>query len=521
MVDPLRSTVPQASDFNWDNQETLRLLLEAAPIAIVTVDSTGRILYVNTKLEELFGYQRQELLGARVEVLMPERFRTIHVQHRTGFSQRPHVRPMGSGMDLAGRRKDGSEFPIEAGLSYVHIGDTLIIVSSITDLSRRKENEALLEQLVEERTREIERRRRVAEGLRDILAILNSDRALEEILEHIIVQARWLLNADAGAICNFDNAHFVIQASVGLATDQRSFTETTMPFGTLKQVLSEDRPVAIADVDPATLTELGYRAQLVVPIMVKEEAYGTLMLFYKSPRKFSIEDVDVAVTVGDQTALAIENERLRTKVERAAVTAERNRIARDLHDSVTQTLFSASLIAEVLPRLWERNRDEANRRLGELRELTRGALAEMRTLLLELRPTTLIEVELADLLRLLTAAITGRARVPITLEMEGDSPLPPDVKIAIYHVAQEALNNVAKHARAHHASVILHRRPEAVDLTIQDDGNGFIFERVKPEHLGLNIMRERAEAIGAQLTIQSQPKGGTIVTLHWPSSGDK
>jgi len=159
--------------------------------------------------------------------------------------------------------------------------------------------------------------------------------------------------------------------------------------------------------------------------------------------------------------------------------------------------------------------------LGELRELTRGALAEMRTLLLELRPTTLIEVELSDLLRLLTAAITGRARVPITLEMEGDSPMPPDVKIAIYHVAQEALNNVAKHARARHAAITLHRQPEAVDLTIADDGNGFIFERVKPEHLGLNIMRERAEAIGAQLTIQSQPDQGTTVTLHWPNDSNK
>ncbi|MFN8488740.1 MAG: PAS domain S-box protein [Caldilineaceae bacterium] len=521
MVDYAGSTVPQRFEFNWDNQETLKLLLEAAPIAIVTVDGNGRILYANAKLEELFGYQRQELLGQKVEILMPERFRTIHVQHRAGFSEHPHVRHMGSGMDLAGRRKDGSEFPIEAGLNYARIGNTLIVISSITDLSRRKENEALLEQLVEERTREIERRRRVAEGLRDILAILNSDRALEEILEHIIVQARWLLNADAGAICHFDNTQFVIQASVGLAPEQRTFAATGFPVGRLRQALSEDRPLAIADVEPASEIEQVYRAQLVVPIMVKDEAYGTLMLFYKSPRKFSIEDVDVAVTVGDQTALAIENERLRTKVERAAVTAERNRIARDLHDSVTQTLFSASLIAEVLPRLWDRNRDEANRRLGELRELTRGALAEMRTLLLELRPTTLIEVELSDLLRLLTAAITGRARVPITLEMAGDSPMPPDVKIAIYHVAQEALNNVAKHARARHAAVILHRRPEAVDLTIEDDGSGFIFERVKPEHLGLNIMRERAEAIGAQLTIQSQPDRGTTVTLHWPNHSDQ
>ena len=112
------------------------------------------------------------------------------------------------------------------------------------------------------------------------------------------------------------------------------------------------------------------------------------------------------------------NERQRAEQELAhqaaevAVAEERNRLARDLHDAVTQTLFSASLIAEVLPKLWRRDRNEGKRRVAELRELTRGALAEMRTLLLELRPTALEDAELGELLKQLAESITGRARVP-------------------------------------------------------------------------------------------------------------
>src|SRR4030095_5224364 len=115
------------------------------------------------------------------------------------------------------------------------------------------------------------------------------------------------------------------------------------------------------------------------------------------PHEFSAEEVALAVTFADQTVLAVENAQLRTQVEQAAVAAERSRLARDLHDSVTQNLFSASLIAEVLPRLWESQHNEGQQRLGELRQLTKGALAEMRTLLLELRPDRLIQVELSEL----------------------------------------------------------------------------------------------------------------------------
>lgn len=208
------------------------------------------------------------------------------------------------------------------------------------------------------------------------------------------------------------------------------------------------------------------------------------------------------------------NELLREKAALDAVVAERTRLARELHDAVTQTLFSTTLIAEVLPALWRMNPAEGERRLAELRELTRGALAEMRTLLMELRPNALVEAPLPVLLRQLVEAMIGRARMAIELHVEGERRLPPDVQVGLYRIAQEALNNVARHAHATQAVVTL-RLGDVARLAIADDGAGFDPATVTADHLGLRIMRERAEAIGARLSVYSEPGEGTQVSVVW------
>jgi signal transduction histidine kinase len=257
-----------------------------------------------------------------------------------------------------------------------------------------------------------------------------------------------------------------------------------------------------------------------VPLIAKGNVLGAIMLASHTVRRIKPEELSLLSAIGQQTGVAVENARLYERAEETAVMAERNRLARDLHDAVTQTLFSASMIADVLPRLWERHPEEGQRRLDELRQLTRGALAEMRTLLVELRPTALAEAPLEDLLRQLGEAITGRARVPVKLETEGTCALPPDVKVGFYRIAQEALNNVFKHAAARHVTVSLRCNKlddgsGEAELRIVDDGRGFDPASTPPNHLGLGIMRERAEAIGAQLTVMSAAGKGTQVQVVW------
>ncbi len=204
-----------------------------------------------------------------------------------------------------------------------------------------------------------------------------------------------------------------------------------------------------------------------------------------------------------------------------AVTADRTRLARDLHDAVTQTLFSASLTAEVLPDLWDLDVEEARRSTEELRQLTRGALAEMRTLLLELRPSTLTQTRLSELIKQLCEAFIGRSRLPITLNIEGECELPPEVQVAFYRIAQESLNNVFKYARATQVNVNLFLSPGSAHYETCDNGIGFDASRNKPTSLGLRIMHERAEAIGAELQVDSKPGSGTCVEVTWNASPNR
>jgi len=213
-------------------------------------------------------------------------------------------------------------------------------------------------------------------------------------------------------------------------------------------------------------------------------------------------------------------EALAAKAADDAVTVERTRLARELHDAVTQTLFAASLIAEVLPDLWAMDAEEAKKSTEELRQLTRGALAEMRTLLLELRPAALTQSKLGDLIRQLCEALIGRSRLPINLVIEGDRSLPPELQVAFYRIAQEGLNNVFKYARATQVNVSLFMTPVGAHLDICDNGVGFDMANQKPTSLGMRIMRERAEAVGAKLAIASELGKGVCIDLDWIEKPD-
>ncbi len=139
----------------------------------------------------------------------------------------------------------------------------------------------------------------------------------------------------------------------------------------------------------------------------------------------------------------------------------------------------------------------------------------MRTLLLELRPAALIDAELGDLIRQLADSITGRARIPISVQIEGHCEMSPEVKIALYRIAQEALNNVAKHSGSKQAAVSLDCRPRGVELVVSDSGKGFDIREVPVNSLGLGIMKERARGIEARLAIDSQVGRGTDIRVSW------
>ena len=223
--------------------------------------------------------------------------------------------------------------------------------------------------------------------------------------------------------------------------------------------------------------------------------------------------------VAERTAkLETAQEQLLVQTQEKAVMSERNRIARDLHDAVTQTIYSASLIAEVLPKIWERNPAEGQRNLVKLRQLVRGALAEMRTLLFELRPDSLEAADLSTLLSHLGDALTGRTRIPVSYQNVEDASPPTEVKVAIYRIAQEAFNNIAKHSEATQVNVELLSKVDQVTLSIQDNGRGFTPTELAEDKLGHQIMSERAREIDAKFDLNSSPGKGTLVSITWPDN---
>jgi len=263
------------------------------------------------------------------------------------------------------------------------------------------------------------------------------------------------------------------------------------------------------------LATLGVEQVIAIPLMTKGRLVGSLNLSTNQSQTYTPEQIALLKTIGQQIGVAVENARLYEQAEHQGITAERTRLARELHDAVTQTLFSASLIADVLPRIWKRNQEEGLQNLEELRELTRGALAEMRTLLLEMRPESLERADLKSLVIQLTDAFVGRVRIPMNLEIHGECKLTHEVKIVFYRVAQETLNNIAKHSGARQVEFHLDCQAGHLTLFIQDDGLGFDIDSIPPDHLGIAIMRERASSIGAQLRIESQTGQGTTVELDW------
>ena len=295
----------------------------------------------------------------------------------------------------------------------------------------------------------------------------------------------------------------------------------------LRKEIEQGDPITItadqADSLPSPLREWFQESHtehlLIAPLSEQKSVEGVIGLTVPQlTQDFTKGESDLVMKMADDLGELANDAHLLDQARTLVAVEERNRLARDLHDSVTQVLFSASLVAEVLPQIWQRNPDKALESLEELRRLTRGALAEMRTLLFELRPSALEATILSNLLRHQGDALTGRTRIPVALKVEGENRLPTEVKIAFYRITQEAFNNITKHSEATEVEVNLLSKPHQAELKIRDNGRGFDLQKLPEDKLGLRIMDERAEEVEAGLEVDSAPGEGTRISLIWPDS---
>lgn len=298
-----------------------------------------------------------------------------------------------------------------------------------------------------------------------------------------------------------------------------------IPFtrGLLGRAYRTGRTVRVGDVladpDYAPETPRATRSELCVPIVAGARVLAVLNLESRLLDAFTDESVGVLETAADVLASAIENARLYQRAQEAAVLEERSRLARDLHDSISQQLFSMTLTAQAARAQLEKNPARAATQLERLQETAAAALAEMRALIFQLRPPGLSEQGLIAALQQHVAALSRREGLTMTMEFTGEERHTRGVEQAIYRIVQEALNNVVKHAGACCVTVSLDVQADQLKLRVVDDGAGFdmgVIEPLAGRHLGLISMRERAAELGGQLELFSQPGKGTEVVVVVP-----
>lgn len=544
----------------------LELIFDRMPVGVVILDSAFRIRRFNTTWLG-FVERYSQLPPDLIQIGMP--YAEVVPGNEAALA------PIFARV-LAGEQVEVDSLPLTIGgrTSYwnsvivpeLRDGAVAAIVCMATDVTRRKQAEELaltagisaqrrayqlLEERVEERTRELEQRRRVAASMRDMLAVLNSDRPMDAILSALVAQASRLLGADIVAIHRLgDDGRLTVQSSIGLSAEEIGVMGLRVGQSASGQAVLARRPVVLrtdapefaellrarkAEVTPeqrGILDDLAARIKtlLAVPLAIKDDVYGTLALYFCDVRSLSEEEVAQALAFADQAALGIENARLRERSERAAALEERARLARDLHDSVTQSLYSLTLFAEVARRAaTQGDIARVTPAIDRLSATARQALKDMRLLVHQLRPSGLAHDGLVAALQQRLDVVEGRAGVQARLLVEGDPQLPADAEEELYYIAQEALNNALKHAGASRVAVRLSSgrrgdaaQPPSLRLEITDDGCGFDPGWIG-EHCGLGIigMRERAARLGGTLVVRSAPGQGTSVALTLDGIGDE
>jgi signal transduction histidine kinase len=258
------------------------------------------------------------------------------------------------------------------------------------------------------------------------------------------------------------------------------------------------------------------RSELCVPLRTKEAVIGVLDVQSDRLDAFDESDLVVLQSLANQAAVTIENAQLYEQAQQVAVLEERQRLARELHDSVTQSLYGVTLYAEAAARLLTADEAQlAAEHLREVRQTAQEALREMRLLIFELRPPVLEQEGLVAALEVRLEAVEGRSGLGTEFHVEGAIHLEPDFEEGLYRIAQEALNNALKHAQARTVKVHLCQDQRRVMLEVADDGIGFDPSGAQEQSgLGLSGMEERAAALGARMAVESWPGVGTSIKVE-------
>ena len=540
------------------SQHIFELVLNSVHHAIWWKDADSRFLGCNRKLAEYAGVRHpSELIGktdadcAWGDPQLP--------RSGTPWFQDHDRMVMETGEPIVGLREqvriaDGRTIWVETNKVPLTDFDGRVVgtLGTFTDVTERIEAEAelqrtleVLDERVRERTSELSRanetlrrefeervrleeqeraQRSHAEALRDTAAAIARSLQLDDVIEQVLIGVERLCDHERSYVAFYDNEGVLELAGErypgrpdrGAPEPHTRITDPlrgwSPPDGLDGADGSGDDPSGAGRQGRAPMSRV--HGAVVLPLGAAEMRLGCLVIEPRPGQDLSDAAADRLATLADQASSAISNSRSLVMARSLAALEERQRLANDLHDSVSQTLWTATLLAETLARtsdLGDKQRDRAER----LHALTAGALSEMRTLLLELRPSVIEETPFTDLVQQLVSAFESRRRAKCRVCLDRDVEPLPTVKVALYRILQESLNNVSRHADAENVDIAVEVYDDVLEMRVTDDGVGFDLGSVA-EHFGLRIMAERAAEIGATMQAESALGAGTTVTVTVP-----
>ena len=402
-------------------------------------------------------------------------------------------------------------------------GDVTALEGYIIDATERVLARQMLEQRVADRTRELS-------ALYEVMAVTSTSLDLEAVLENSLDPVLTAMRCEVGAIHLLDETKGMLRLAARRGIPQNlvgSISSVPADSGLAGWVVERGEPLVVPDIATGLRPLLAIpvtvpQAYVGVPIRAKGQNLGVLSVVGEAGRQFDEAEVSLLSSIADQVGVAVENARLYRQAEQLAVLRERERLARELHDSVTQSLYSLHLLSEAGRQLAAAgDLDRVEGYLERLGDISQQALKEMRLLVYELRPLVLKREGLVGALQQRLDAVEKRAGVDARLLVEGEVELPALVEEGLYRIAQEALNNVLKHAAATSVTVTVRSEGDHAELEIADNGTGFELDAMIDQGgMGLVSMRERVEKMGGSFAVLSAPAEGTRVRVKVEVSDD-
>lgn len=501
------------------SESKLRKIVEHSVDGVVVVDREGHVLMWNAGQERITGISAGEALGRPIwelrHLLMPAHHRQAISQGEiearlSGFISSADSERLPPSLEIELERPTGERRMVQQFTFVIPTADGHrigCVFRDVTDLRRTARN--LLRRNVE--LGALNRINRLLASSLDIEQVRKT--LLKEVIEifDVTVAAIWLVDDACGDLLCVQSVD-----RAGAPGTEAMITEWSAPVQrafTQRQTLVVPANNARAQPDAALCT------LICAPMEFKGYIIGVLLVVDEEPAQFDKDDVSLLESIAASAATAVENATLYQKTQKLAAVQERQRLAVSLHEAINQSLFSAGLIAEMLPRLIERDVHQASSSVQELRRLLRGAVADLREVLADIQPPLLGDTSFDDLLRQVATGYTGRTGTTVAINITAKTDFAPSAHEPLYRLCREVFANIAKHAEATQVWVELVDKGEGAEITIRDNGRGFDATHISPGHFGLAMMQQLAVRVGGVFRIVSEIGKGTEIRVFVPYKG--